>query len=60
MPLIFMGRLVKKGKRTCIQNTSNGVIGRCFSKPTKAKKELKKAICHAKQRAGKIKSCSFR
>ena len=55
-----MGRLVKKGKRTCIQNTSNGVIGRCFSKPTKAKKELKKAICHAKQRAGKIKSCSFR
>ena len=55
-----MGRLIKRGGRSCIQNTRNGVIGRCFSSPTKAAKELKKAICHAKQRAGKVKSCSFR
>ena len=53
-----MGKLVKKGSQFCIQNTSNGVIGRCFSKRSKAVNELKKAICSAKKRAGKVKSCA--
>ena len=53
-----MGRLVSKGGKRCIQNTRSGVIGRCFSSPSKAKIELKKAICHAKQRSGKVKSCA--
>jgi hypothetical protein len=56
----IMGKLVKKGKRHCIAHAKTGVLGRCFLDKSKAKLELKKAVCHAKQRAGKVKSCSFK
>jgi len=45
-----MGKLVRKGKRHCIMNTHNKKIGRCFSKRSKAKSELSKAIKRAKAR----------
>jgi len=53
-----MGKLTRKGQKHCITNTHTGQQGRCFTSLAKARKELKGAICHARQKAGKVKSCA--